>query len=202
MSQRKKKNKPVRNKQLARQKAARAKRTARLPLRRLRPPFTPYDEWIEVPADARGLTEFPFTPEMAAELGADEQDFLNRVVRLGPLYDGIVPMAAVYLDSYISDGEIPLAVWDEPDEVRFMPVAMMAADLSDPSTMERIRQAHPQAGLPEEVREMTVEDCARSLHKLHAHGYLVLNDDHVLHFAQPPKVPGGTWLLNGRPAAE
>ncbi len=48
---------------------------------------------------------------------------------------------------------------------------------------------------------MTADAAAWAIHELHIHGYLVMDDDHVLNLAVPPKTAGGRWLLNGHDGA-
>lgn len=193
-------SKAPRNKQLARQKAARAARRAEVsPLYHLRPPFEPYREWLTAPAGADGLT---ITPEQEELLGDDAVEFMRRVVEIAPLYNGVVPMAAVYLDMQMSRGEITLAVTGAPDRVTVMKVADLAASMSDPARLDELRRAVPEAGLDAAaVEPLTVDECVAKTHELHRHGALVLDDNHVVHLAVPPKSPGGKWLLNGHATA-
>ncbi|PWI16054.1 hypothetical protein DI272_19175 [Streptomyces sp. Act143] len=189
------KTKPVRNKQLARQKA-RAQRELENLLRSA-PPFAPYQEWITLPRKGQGFSEYPFTPEQAAVIGQEAQDFLNRVMRLSPIYGGDMPMAALHLDMQITAGELLMAVTGEPDRVRPMPVAQLVENLSDQEFLDQLRAEHPEVGLSEEATELSPETCAAKIHELHARGYLVLDDNHVVNLAVPPTSPGGRWLLNG-----
>jgi hypothetical protein len=75
------------------------------------------------------------------------KDLADTLVKLGPRYEGNVPLAAVYLDQQISDGTLKIAVSGRPGQFREMPLAEMAAQLSTPSTMQDLRQKFLEAQL-------------------------------------------------------
>lgn len=187
MSARRTKKTP-RNKQLARQKAARAARRAEVsPLYGTPPPFQPYAEWLQAPESGAAIE---MTPEQAGALDDETREFMRRVVEIAPIYNGHVPMAAVYLDMQLSRGEITLAVTGMPGQATAVKVADVAARLA-------LAEAWPDGT----EAALTADECTAKLHDLHRHGALVLDDDHIVHLAVPPTSPGGRWLLNGHATA-
>jgi hypothetical protein len=130
------------------------------------------------------------------------KDLMDALIKLGPRYHGIVPLAAVYLDQQISRGTVNIAITGHPDRYKEMPLAELAADMSNPEFINRMRTEHPDAGLPEQASLMTDDAAAMSIHELHIHGVLVMDDDHVVNIAFPPKTPGGKWWLNGHDGSE
>lgn len=190
------KNRSARDKQRARERARREarQRQGSYPLQYLQPPFEPYKEWIRVPEQAKDMIEYPIRSD---DLPSDAVDFMDTLIKLGPRYHGIVPLAAVYLDDQISRGSVVIAVTGQPGQCREMPLAELAASVSSPEVLEEMRRDHPDAGLPEEASLTTDDAAAMHLHELHTRGYLIMDDDHVINMAIPPKTPGGKWLLNG-----
>ncbi|MFE4796169.1 hypothetical protein ACFRFL_13895 [Streptomyces sp. NPDC056708] len=198
MSQKRKKtNKSARDKQIARQKAARQARAAEYSRWSSLPPFAPYREWVQLPEHLTGPVG-ALMPEQVAEVSEEAREFLDRVIELAPLYGGRLPMAALYLDMQISAGELNVALFGETDMVRQLPVGLLAASLSDQGHLDRLREENPDVELPEQVEELTTEEWGRQLHSLHALGYLILDDAHVVNLAMPPKTAGERWQINGR----
>ncbi|MGV2914694.1 hypothetical protein [Streptomyces alfalfae] len=141
-------------------------------LRQLKPPGEPYDEWFTVHAGSAAYRN-------DIRLNLNVVALMDRIQRLGPLYGGEVPKAAVYLDSLIDTGKLP--IFQGEDEGTLVPIADMAA-------------AHDGASL-EEIRE--------SIHKLHAVGALIVfsDDDHDVSYvrmvAKRPEEPGMPWQFDG-----
>jgi ADP-heptose:LPS heptosyltransferase len=77
----------------------------------------------------------------------------------------------------------------------------IAAQLSTPSTMQDLRQKFPEAQLDWTAELMTADAAAWHVHELHKHGYLVLDDDHLINLAVPPKTATRKWILNGHDEA-
>lgn len=190
-----KKNRSTRDKQLARQRARREAKRQEYPLYRLQPPFEPYGEWIRVPGQARDMIEHPARRDDSLPDGA--KDLMDTLVKLGPRYHGIVPIAAVHLDHQLRQGAVNVAVTGRPDRYHPIPLAELAAQVSDPECLDDMRRQYPDAGLPEEVSLVTDDAAAWYVHEIHTHGLVVLDDDLLLNMAIPPKKPGGRWLLNG-----
>lgn len=165
----------------------------RSPLYYLQPPFKPYAEWIRVPEEAKDAIEYPAGED---QLG-DAKWLADLIVKLGPRYGGILPLAAIYLEQQIERGVLNIAASETPDHYKELPLAEMAADISDPQHIAEMRERYPEAELPAEVSLITDDAAAFHVHSLHAAGYLILDDDHVLNMAVPPKKPGGPWHLNG-----
>lgn len=196
MSNRPKKNRSARDKRLAQDRARRdSRRREEYPLRYLMPPFDAYRQWVRVPESAKDVIEYPFPPE--AELGDGARTLMNTMVKLGPRYKGFVPVAAFYLDQQIVSGTIDLAVTGAEGRYRPVPLADMAAGLSDPEHVEEMRRMYPEVDLDGEVQLVTDDACGWHLHELHIHGYLIVDDDHLINMAIPPKGPGGEWRLSG-----
>jgi hypothetical protein len=193
-SKRPKKNRSNRDKQRARDRARRERRFQSYPLYYLQPPFKPYQEWIRVPDEARNLAEYPagYLDDLP-----DVKDLADTLVKLGPRYHGMVPIAALHLEEQIREGSVAIAVTGRPGYCRQIPIAEIAADVSNPKFLEEMRRKYPEVALPETTRLMTDDAAAFTVHQLHAQGLLVMDDDLVLNLAIPPKRPGGKWILNG-----
>lgn len=195
-----KNNRSARDKQLARERARRQARQqeASYPLYKWQPPFKPYSEWFSVPDAAKNMIEHPARNDASLLLDDDSKELLDTVVKLGPRYQGIVPMAAIYLDMQISEGTMLIAVTGRPGECRELTLAELAESISSPEFLQKMRSEHPGIGLPEEASLVTDDAAAMKVHDLHIAGYLVLDDDNVINLAMPPKSPGGKWRLNGQ----
>lgn len=154
MSKRTPKNRSARQKRLSRQRTG---RQARHPLRALQPPFRPYEEWISVPAGAEQLPD--------GVLDEDLRAFHTMVAELAPLYAGCVPLAAVYLEQHIRQGVLPIVDPTRPDMASLVPVDEFAA-------------ACTVAG------DLPGDQVGPTLHELHFHGALVVDDDHVIRLAE------------------
>lgn len=188
------KNRSAHDKKRDRQRALReARKQATLtPLQRLKPPGKLYQEWITVGDQAKDLIVHPARYD--DRLSDTAKDLADTFVRLGPRYGGVIPMAAVFLDEQIQKGVIHLAVPGDPDSYQEVSLAEMAAGMANPEINAEMRRMRPDA-----VDDTPVSDegAAMSLHELHAHGYLIVDDDYVVHAAMPPKTPGGKWWLSG-----
>jgi hypothetical protein len=175
------KNTSARNKRLARARAQRERRSAQYPLWHNRPPYAPYAEWIRVPEGAatRGLH--------GAGLPPGDREFLDDLVRLGPVYAGRVPMAALYLEQQIQRGHIFIAAPGAPetDGAHRLTIAELQSDVRDPAYLAQLDEMFPQAQFAP-VAGDSAEDVGHILHRLHFQGVLVMNDLHVLH----PQLPG------------
>lgn len=140
-------------------------------LQELQPPGPGYDEWIHV----QGI------PDLAALPGfdLDQQQVMNRLREIAPIYQNVVPMAAITLDDLIATGNLP--VLNDGETGSFIPVAEMAAaqGLTDP------------------------EDVRRGIHELHANGMLLIGTDtkHDVSFVRVvfkrPDKPGDRWVFMG-----
>lgn len=194
-SKRPKKNRSARDRQLARDRARREARQEQgtYRLHYLQPPFKGYEEWIDVPDQAKEMFEHPARHD--DRLTESAKDLADAIVKLGPRYQGRVPMAALYLDEQIREGTILIAVTGEPGVVREMPLLELAADLSNPQVQDDLHRQHPQ--LPVGSTTMTDDEAAWSLHELHVSAFLIMDDDNVVNMAIPPEKPGGRWWLNG-----
>jgi hypothetical protein len=190
-----KKNRSARDKQRAREQARREAQARKYPLHYLQPPYEPYQEWIRVPDDARDLIHHPVRYRDDVTEGA--KDLADRVIKLGPRYHGLVPMAAIYLDMQIERGTIRLAVNGKPGYIRELSIAEMASDISNPAFADEMREKYPEADVPEPAGLTTDDAAAWHIHELHTHGYLILDDERIVNLAVPPKKPGGAWILNG-----
>jgi hypothetical protein len=198
MSNKPKRNRSARDKRLSRERNRRdVRHREEHPLYFLQPPFEPYSQWVRVPNSAKDVIAYPFTPEADAELGDGAKDLMNTMVKLGPRYRGIVPMAAFYLDQQIASGSIDLAVAGEPDHFRPVPLAALAADLSSQEHLDEMRRLYPEADIGADARLVTDDACGWHLHELHLHGYLIVDDNFLINMAVPPKTPGGEWQLSG-----
>ena len=196
MANRPKKNRSTRDKKLARQRTLRdARKREEYPLYYLQPPYTAYQEWVQVPKHAGEAFEHPARYDDRLEDGA--KNLLDTLVKLGPRYNYLVPMAAVYLDNIFATGEVPVAVTGKPGYVRPVPLKQMAADVSTQESLDRMREQYPEAGLPEKAQLMTDDVAAFHLHHLHFHGLLILDDDHILNLVVEKPERGKPWVLNG-----
>ncbi|MEU7295158.1 hypothetical protein AB0A76_18365 [Streptomyces exfoliatus] len=195
MANRPKKNKSARDKKIARQRSlSDARKREEYPLYHLQPPFEPYQEWFNVPKQAADTIEHPARHDNALDEGA--KDLLDTLVKLGPRYNGMVPMAAILLDRQMLSGTVAIAVTGRPGYVRDIPVAALAAEVSDPETLARWREEYPDAGLPEETSLMTDDAAAWHIHSLHINGLMVMDDDGIMNLvAGDPR--RGKWVLNG-----
>ncbi|MFE1451973.1 hypothetical protein [Streptomyces olivaceoviridis] len=197
MASRPKKNRSARDKKLAKQKAVRdGRKRDENPLYYLQPPFKAYQEWIRVPRHAGEAFEHP-TARYDDRLTDGAKDLADVLTKLGPRYNYMVPIAAVYLDSMIASGEVPLAVTGKPGYVQPMPLKELAAGVSTQENLDRMREQYPEAGLPEKAELMTDDVAAFYLHELHFHGLLILDDDHVVNLVAEKPERGKPWVLNG-----
>ena len=145
-------------------------------LQELQPPGTGYDEWIHVSPDMdpSGINDPRLTGE-ALEL-------MHCFARLGPLYNGKVPMAAVFLDGLIDTGHLPLFGHD--DSGQLVPIEEMAARMYGDVSHDSVRD---------------------SLHRLHAAGALLVfsHEEHDVSYvrivAKRPDEPGDPWQFVGDP---
>ncbi|MFF7476642.1 hypothetical protein [Streptomyces sp. NPDC008092] len=196
MANRPKKNRSARDKKLAKQRTIRdARKREDHPLYYLQPPFSGYQEWIRVPRHAGEMFEHPVRYDDSLEDGA--KDLMDTFMKLGPRYNYLVPMAAVYLDSILATGEVPIAITGRPGHVRLVPLKEMAAAVSTQESLDRMREQYPEAGLPEKAELMTDDAAAFHLHQLHFHGMLIMDDDHVLNMVVEKPERGKPWVLNG-----
>jgi hypothetical protein len=164
------KNRSARTRKRARQEAARAARTVQPPggaagpegsaLWLMRPPYSGYESWIT-------LTPSNSVPEGAQEgLDGELADSYGTVRRLAPLYEYSVPMAALTLERLIRRGLLPLATPGTADLVSLVPLADLVAICA-----------------ADEILAAAPEGLDALLHELHAHGALVVDDDHVIRLA-------------------
>ena len=147
-------------------------------LQELQPPGSGYDEWINVSPDMdpSGIDD--------PRLGAEAMELMHRFARLGPLYDGKVPMAAVLLDGLLDTGHLP--VFGHEESGSLVPLEEVTARwFSDVP--------------PDAVRD--------SLHRLHAAGALLVfsHDEHDVSYvrlvAKKPEEPGQPWHFQVDPDA-
>jgi hypothetical protein len=101
---------------------------------------------------------------------------MQRLAVLGPLYDGLVPKAALYLDDMIDQGRLP--VFRGKDEGNLVPIKEIAAFCQDQGS----------------VRE--------SIHNLHAIGALLvfIDEEHsapYIRMVTKRPEPGQPWQFNG-----
>jgi hypothetical protein len=196
MANRPKKNRSARDKKMANQRALRdVRKREEYPLYYLQPPFEAYQEWIQVPREAGQAFEHPIRHD--DRLDDDAKDLMDTFVKLGPRYNYLVPMAAVYLDNMLATGEVPVAVTGKPGYVRPVPLKQMAADVSTQESLDRMREQYPEAGLPEKAELMTDDAAAFHLHHLHSLGLMILDDDHILNLVVEKPERGKPWVLNG-----
>lgn len=196
MAHRPKKNRSARDKKLAKQRSVRDYRKREdHPLYYLQPPFKAYQEWVRVPRQAAEMFEHPVRYDDRLEDGA--KDLMDTFVKLGPRYNYMVPMAAVYLDKILETGEVPVAVTGKPGYVQPVPLAEMAAAVSTQESLDRMREQYPEAGLPEKAELMTDDAAAFHLHHLHFYGLMILDDDHILNLVVERPERGKPWVLNG-----
>ncbi len=181
MTRARRKNHTGPNRQLARTKTRHAPRH-RSPWEQP-PPLQAYRDIIGVPAAAKDWPEHPAT---AAQVGAEAKDMVDTLVRLGPVYSGRVPFAALFLDRLIRSGKIPFGLAEDPDHCRVVTLPQVAADIAAKS------------GEP----PVPTDQVGMLLHELHAGGWLVVDDNHVVRNAIPPSRPGGKWLILGVTPAE
>lgn len=196
MANRPKKNHSARDKKLAKQRALRdSRKREENPLYYLQPPFAAYKEWIKVPKEAGQAFEHPTRHD--DRLDDNAKDLMDTFIKLGPRYNYMVPMAAVYLDMMIASGEVPLAVTGRPGYVQPLPINDLAASVSTQENLDRLREQYPEAELAEKAELVTDDAAAYHLHQLHFHGLLVLDDDHVVNMVVEKPERGKPWVLNG-----
>lgn len=198
MANKPKKNRSARDKKLAKQRSLRDDRKREdNPLYYLQPPFKPYQKWIRVPRQAGEAFEHP-TARYDDRLDEGAKNLADVIIKLGPRYNYMVPMAAVYLDALLATGEVPIAVTGQPGYVRPIPLKEMAASVSTQENLDRMREQYPEAGLPERAELMTDDAAAFYLHELHFRGLLVMDDDHILNMVVERPERGKPWVLNGQ----
>lgn len=160
MSRRRPKQRSARTKQLQRERRQREQRAAAYPLYAMQPPYTPYEQWISLPA---GAVIDPWPESLP---GGSAARFHATVSRLLPLYAGKLPLAAVYLDQQIERGILHIADPEDPELIAKVPVAEVAALFAADDVIGPAGDAG-YGGL---------------LHELHFHGALVVDDHHVICF--------------------
>ncbi|WP_330348143.1 hypothetical protein [Streptomyces sp. NBC_00582] len=170
------KNRSARAARLARQQRARANRPLRQeqdqlthPLLAMELPFSGYLAWIR-----------PETVTLEEGASEEARALYERVQRLGPLYGRRIPVAALYLDSYIQQGQLPVAVPDQPGHAALVPLAELVATTADAGMVAAYRAAHPDLSDDELGLAADEEEAGASVHLLHHHGALVLDDDNVI----------------------
>ncbi len=99
MAKRPKKNPSARDKQRARERASREASKRVHPLYDQSPPYEPHRERFSVPSVAGDLIEHPARHDDRLSAGA--KDMADTLVKLGPRYDGLVPLAALHLDEQL-----------------------------------------------------------------------------------------------------
>ncbi|MGW7603208.1 hypothetical protein [Streptomyces antimycoticus] len=148
-------------------------------LHELEPPG--YSEWIK-PADKERKSA-AFDPRLTG-LSDDAADLMERMFRIAPLYDGTMPMQALWLDILIDSGKIPM---QSPDSIdRFSLVSL-------DECVSLMQLADDQS-----LRE--------SFHRLHAAGaFLVeaIEDVYIVKMvAGRPERPGDRWIFFGEAEAD
>ncbi|MCZ4609720.1 hypothetical protein O3S80_39330 [Streptomyces sp. Lzd4kr] len=165
------KNRSAREKQRARQQAAReARRPELYPLHDLRPPFGTYEMWTVVSEEAMERVGYP--PHATDE---ESRRVWDIVIRLARDYQMNVPTAAVMLESQIQTGFLNFAIDNDPEHLRRTPLAEVAPNPSAPDL---------------------VQSASDALHELHRGGWLLVDDHGLVHRSTPPLRPGGRWTLN------
>ncbi len=104
-------------------------------------------------------------------LPAKAAEVLAMVQALAPLYQGELPLAALWLEQQIRAGVLRLAV--DGGGVKAVPLPDMATVLAD--------TAHHFPGEP--VPDADGDDVGQLLHQLHAHAGIYLDDDRVIRLA-------------------
>jgi hypothetical protein len=157
-------------------KPRRAKHPREYTLQELQPPGSGYEEWIRVrPGMDPSRIDDP-------RLGSEALALMHCFARLGPLYKGNVPMAAVFLDLLLDTGHLP--VFDGDENGGLVPLEEMAAMMYGDVSHDSVRD---------------------SIHRLHATGaLLVVTDDgkdvhYVRMVAKRPEEPGQPWQFVGDP---
>ncbi|WP_432032765.1 hypothetical protein [Streptomyces antibioticus] len=165
------KNRSARDKQRARQQAAReARREPMYPLYDLHPPFGTYEMWTTVSEAAMERVGYP--PHATDE---ESRRVWDIVIKLARAYRMNVPTAAVMLESQIQGGFLYFAIDGDPEHFRRTPLAEVAPDNSAPDM---------------------VQSASEALHELHRGGWLLVDDNGLVHRSVPPLRPGGHWTLN------
>lgn len=156
-------------------KPRRQRSTATYSLCQLQPPGEGYEEWIRVPHDMDACHTMH-----DPELTDDARDMVVRMVRLGPLYDYVLPTCALNLDVAIDTGKLGLIVGD--NEGVLVTVEELASRFN---------------------RTVTEADVRESIHRLHAGGAMLVqfHDDTplVCIVAKRPEEPGEPWIFHGAP---
>lgn len=156
-------------------KPRRPRRPRGYTLHELQPPGQGYDDWIDVPAglDPGAIND----PRVKGE----HLEMMARIARLGPIYGGRMPEAALVLDMLIDGGQLPIAEGEENGVL--VPMAELA---------ERF-------GAAGDIRE--------TIHRLHSAGMLLVVDgpddesSFVRMVMQKPAEPGQPWRFVGDPDA-
>ncbi|MFD5251305.1 hypothetical protein ACFWM5_00480 [Streptomyces bobili] len=166
-----KKNRSAREKQRARQQAAReARREPMYPLHDLNPPFSTYEMWTVVSEQAMERVGYP--PQATDEESRRTWDI---VVKLARAYRMNVPTAAVMLESQIQAGSLNFAIDGDAEHFRPTPLAEVAPDPLAPDL---------------------VQSASDALHELHRGGWLLVDSNGLVHRSVPPLRPEGRWTLN------
>lgn len=92
------------------------------------PPFEHYTEWFPVAEIAERAER------RSGELDPDDRAALHTLLTLGPLYDGMVPVAALDLHDQLRTGAVRVAVPGRPGRYTELPVADLASLAPAPST--------------------------------------------------------------------
>lgn len=167
-----KKNRSARDKQRARQQAARAARQEQslYPLYDLYPPFGTYENWTVV--SERAMERVGYPPHA---VGDESRRVWDIVIKLARAYQMNVPTGAIMLESQIREGFLNFAIDGDPEHFRRTPLAEVAPDPSAPDL---------------------VQSASDALHELHRAGLLLVDDGGLVHRSTPPSRPGGRWTLN------
>lgn len=189
-------NRSTRDKRVANARAQRQARASaeRTLLHDLEPPFANYRDWYMVPKQFGEFPEYPFKDSFAhVDHDGTMGDTMDRLIKLGPIYGGKVPLAALLLDGMISSGFVPIAVTGRPGESNPVPVGELVAGASD---REALTARFPDLELPE-VPEAMADTFALHTHSLHAIGALILDDEEIVNLVLEKPKRGGPWVLNG-----
>ncbi len=175
------------DKQAARRRKER--QLAAAPLLHGSPPFGGYKEWL-IPNATTGRFE------LKADAPHDTRAYFGRLEELLlPLYGGRIPLAATYLDDRIAEGVIPLAVADKVRPVPLHELATLLEHRGDDGHIKDHDDVCPKLNCADGQHDPSEHAVWQHAHHLHAAGLLLLDDQDVLHLAQPPCRPGEPWRL-------